>query len=235
MVLSSKINFEGTECIYMDWTSIVIRLLAATLCGGLLGMERERKKRPAGLRTYILVCMGAALVIMTNIYITDLYGTGDPTRLAAQVVSGIGFLGAGTIIVTTRNRVRGLTTAAGLWASACMGIAIGAGFYIGACAGCIIVFLVMTVLHGLDERFLAKAKRISLYVEFSDNAVLSAFMQYIKERGIRIADLEFARNEMVSGGVVSVLITLRLPKRTSHEVLLTELGTFPGITLMEEV
>ena len=219
----------------MDWTSIVIRLLAATLCGGLLGMERERKKRPAGLRTYILVCMGAALVIMTNIYITDLYGTGDPTRLAAQVVSGIGFLGAGTIIVTTRNRVRGLTTAAGLWASACMGIAIGAGFYIGACAGCIIVFLVMTVLHGLDERFLAKAKRISLYVEFSDNAVLSAFMQYIKERGIRIADLEFARNEMVSGGVVSVLITLRLPKRTSHEVLLTELGTFPGITLMEEV
>lgn len=235
MVLSSKIDFEGTECIYMDWTSIVIRLLAATLCGGLLGMERERKKRPAGLRTYILVCMGAALVIMTNIYITDLYGTGDPTRLAAQVVSGIGFLGAGTIIVTTRNRVRGLTTAAGLWASACMGIAIGAGFYIGACAGCIIVFLVMTVLHGLDERFLAKAKRISLYVEFSDNAVLSAFLQYIKERGIRIADLEFARNEMVSGGVVSVLITLRLPKRTSHEVLLTELGTFPGITLMEEV
>ena len=120
----------------MDWTSIVIRLLAATLCGGLLGMERERKKRPAGLRTYILVCMGAALVIMTNIYITDLYGTGDPTRLAAQVVSGIGFLGAGTIIVTTRNRVRGLTTAAGLWASACMGIAIGAGFYIGACQLC---------------------------------------------------------------------------------------------------
>lgn len=219
----------------MDWTSIVIRLLAATLCGGLLGMERERKKRPAGLRTYILVCMGAALVIMTNIYITDLYGTGDPTRLAAQVVSGIGFLGAGTIIVTTRNRVRGLTTAAGLWASACMGIAIGAGFYIGACAGCIIVFLVMTVLHGLDERFLAKAKRISLYVVFATNADLSAFMHYLKERQMRTVDIEFSRSDSVTAGAISILITLRLQKRTSHEVLLTELGTFPGVTLMEEV
>ena len=219
----------------MDWTSIVIRLLAATLCGGLLGMERERKKRPAGLRTYILVCMGAALVIMTNIYITDLYGTGDPTRLAAQVVSGIGFLGAGTIIVTTRNRVRGLTTAAGLWASACMGIAIGAGFYIGACAGCIIVFLVMTVLHGLDERFLARSKRISLYVEFASNSDLSAFMHYLKERQIRTIDLEFAHNDTINSGAISILVTLRLQKRTSHEALLTELGTFPGVTLMEEV
>lgn len=217
----------------MEWTSIVIRLLAATFCGGLLGIERERKRRPAGFRTYILVCIGSTLVIMTNLYIYDLYQTGDPTRMAAQVVSGVGFLGVGTIIVTTRNRVRGLTTAAGLWASACMGIAIGAGFYLGAVVGCVIIFFVMTVLHGLDERFLSTAKRISLYIEFSGSDDLSAFMHYLKEREIRTVDLEFAKND--SQKSVAILLNLRLKKRVLHENLLTELGTFPGVVLIEEV
>ena len=109
--------------------SIIVRLMLATLVGGVLGLERERKNRPAGFRTYMLVCLGAALVMMTNQYVFQVYEMSDPVRLGAQVISGIGFLGAGTIIVTGQNKIKGITTAAGLWAAACCGLAIGIGFY----------------------------------------------------------------------------------------------------------
>lgn len=98
--------------------SIIIRVFAAITVGGLIGLERGAKNRPAGLRTYMLVCVGACLIMLTNQYIYQVTGAGDPMRLGAQVVSGIGFLGAGTIIVTKHNQIKGLTTAAGLWASA---------------------------------------------------------------------------------------------------------------------
>lgn len=120
---------------------ITVKLLLALLCGGILGIEREHKKRPAGFRTYMLVSLGSALVMMTNQYIWEYYGIGDPTRMGAQVINGIGFLGAGTIIVTGHNRVKGLTTAAGLWTAACIGLAIGIGFYEGAVIGTIMFFL----------------------------------------------------------------------------------------------
>ena len=102
----------------LNSVSIIARLCLAVLCGGIIGVERGRKGRPAGFRTHILVCLGSALAMMTNAYLIEYYGGGDPARLGAQVISGIGFLGAGTIIVTGRQQVKGLTTAAGLWASA---------------------------------------------------------------------------------------------------------------------
>ena len=117
------------EIRFLTDSSIVIRILFSLVIGGILGLERGLKNRPAGLRTYILVCMGSCIVMMTNQYVYQVYGTGDPVRMAAQVISGIGFLGAGTIIVTRRNQIKGLTTAAGLWASACIGLSIGIGLY----------------------------------------------------------------------------------------------------------
>ena len=145
---------------------VAIKLVMALICGGLLGLERGRKKRPAGFRTYMLVCIGAALVMMTNQYISELYETGDPSRMGAQVVSGIGFLGAGTIITTGHNRVKGLTTAAGLWASACVGLAIGIGFYEGAIIGTVMIFFAMVAMHTLDEKITASAKIVTMYIEF---------------------------------------------------------------------
>ena len=134
----------------LTYASAALRLLLAVLVGGILGIERGRKNRPAGLRTYMLVCLGATTVMMTNQYVTQCMGTGDPVRMGAQVISGIGFLGAGSIMVTGRNQIRGITTAAGLWAAACIGLAIGIGFYeIGIASG-ILVFIVLTALHGLD-------------------------------------------------------------------------------------
>ncbi len=133
---------------------VVLRLLLAVLLSGLVGLERESKGRAAGFRTHILVCVGSALIMLTGIHLFALYrGAGgmDPTRLAAQVVSGIGFLGAGTII-QFRDSVRGLTTAASVWAAAGIGIAIGAGFYVGAVATTVIVLLALLVLSSLERR-----------------------------------------------------------------------------------
>ena len=108
-------------------TAIIVRIVVAIMLGGIIGLERGMKNRPAGLRTYMLVCMGSCVVMLINQYTTQVFGTGDPVRLGAQVISGIGFLGAGTIVVTSHNQIKGLTTAAGLWASACIGVAIGIG------------------------------------------------------------------------------------------------------------
>ena len=160
--------------------SIVIKLVLAMVCGGILGMERGKKNRPAGFRTYMLVCVGATLVMLTNQYLCEVYGTGDPARLGAQVISGIGFLGAGTIIVTGRNRVKGLTTAAGLWADACLGLAIGVGFYSAAIIGGVMILLVMSVLHRLDDKLVANARNVDLYMEFQKMSDLGAFMAKIK-------------------------------------------------------
>ena len=119
--------FNGVRDITM--LSVTVRLCLAVLCGGMIGLERAFKRRPAGFRTHILICLGASLTTMTSQYLyLNMHYFTDMARLGAQVVAGIGFIGAGTIIVTKRQRVKGLTTAAGLWASACMGLAIGAGF-----------------------------------------------------------------------------------------------------------
>ena len=113
----------------LTYTEIATRIILSVLFGGILGMERGMKNRGAGLRTYMLVCLGSCVVMMTNQFLYQSYQSGDPARLGAQVINGIGFLGAGTIIVTKRNQIKGLTTAAGLWTSACAGLALGIGLY----------------------------------------------------------------------------------------------------------
>ena len=141
-------------------TEVILRLLLAVLLSGLVGLEREAKGRSAGLRTHMLVCAGSCLMMLTGIYLASHYrGTMDvdPTRLAAQVVSGIGFLGAGTII-QFRDSVRGLTTAASVWAAAGIGLAVGGGFYVGAVSTTVLVLVVLLVLHGLEQRLGAKSR-----------------------------------------------------------------------------
>ena len=117
---------------------LLLRVGMAVLCGGVIGIDRGRKRRPAGFRTYMLVCVGAAMTMILGTYLAEMIVTNwsgaliegidnkvDVSRFGAQVINGIGFLGAGTIIVTGRQQIKGMTTAAGLWASACMGLAIG--------------------------------------------------------------------------------------------------------------
>lgn len=129
----------------------LIRTFLAIICAGVIGYDRNVHGAPAGLRTHILVCVGAMLAMSTGQFAHGFFGSVDPTRIGAQVVSGIGFLGAGTIIVVRKNRISGLTTAAGLWASACLGLALGIGYYEGAIVGCLAIIFTEHALHGLSK------------------------------------------------------------------------------------
>ena len=219
----------------LNGVSVTVRLVLSLLCGGILGVERGRKKRPAGFRTYMLVCMGAALVMITNQYITEVYGGTDPARMGAQVVSGIGFLGAGTIIVTGRNRVKGLTTAAGLWAAACVGLSLGIGFYTGAVVGCVLIFVVMALLQRLDDWVMSSTKVINLYVEFDQMTDVGVFLRFAKEQGFRISDLEMTRANGIGDNGTAILCTLRLPKKKPHAEILQMLSAAERVRYVEEL
>ena len=215
--------------------SVIVKITLAMFCGGLLGMERGKKRRPAGLRTYMLVCIGASLVMITGQYILSVFETGDPQRLGAQVISGIGFLGAGTIIVTGKNQVKGLTTAAGLWAAACMGLAIGVGFYEGALVSCILMYLALTIFQRIDSRLYTYSKVIELYVEFASVQYIGSFVHYLRNRDIRLMDLDLMKESDIGEGVVSARLTIDMPKRCHHGEVLLSLGEYEGINYIEEI
>lgn len=219
----------------VNFLSTFVRLALAMLCGGVLGMERGKKNRPAGFRTYMLVCVGATLVMLTNQYICMEYGTGDPARLGAQVISGIGFLGAGTIIVTGRNRVKGLTTAAGLWACACVGLAVGIGFYSGAIIGCTLILVVMSVLHRMDDRMTANTRTLDMYMEFQKMSDLGGFMSKIKEFGMKISEIEMTKSNNADDVGVAVLLTLKLEKKRPHTEIIELLSQAEGVMYIEEI
>ena len=149
----------------VTYLAVLLRIVVAAVLGGLMGLERGLKNRAAGLRTYMLVCVGACLIMLTNQFIYQTYSVGDPVRMGAQVISGIGFLGAGTIIVTRRSQVKGLTTAAGLWTAAGVGLALGIGFYEGAIIGFITVLGVMTLMQFMDNKMRNSTKSFEFYVE----------------------------------------------------------------------
>ena len=151
----------------MTFWAILARLTLAVICGGLIGAEREIKRRPAGFRTHILICLGSAITTLTSQYLLFQHLFNDIARLGAQVISGIGFVGAGTIIVTRDKRVKGLTTAAGLWAAAIIGLVCGAGYVECAIFATAVVLLVEVVLVRLEIRLTSKSTDLTLYIEYA--------------------------------------------------------------------
>ncbi len=135
----------------------ILKIFIAVLVGGLIGLERESSKRPAGLRTHILVCVASTMVMDINLMIAQQYITADPMRLGAQVISGMGFLGAGTII-KEGNTVKGLTTAAGLWAVACLGLVIGAGYYLMALFAALVMLITLKTFSQLEDKYYRRRK-----------------------------------------------------------------------------
>lgn len=215
--------------------SIVIRLTLAILCGGIIGYDRGKKRRPAGIRTHILVCIGSALVMVTNQYVVEvMHYTADPTRLGAQVISGIGFLGAGTILITGKQQVKGLTTAAGLWASACMGLAIGIGFYEGAIIGCLFIFISITILHKFDSYVMSKTKLVEVFVQLTTVKAMSTVFAVIRGSEMSIVNVEFTK----TGGAedtVGVFITIKQKERHDHESILLLLSELEDVVTVEEI
>lgn len=139
--------------------ALLIRSLLCLVCAGIIGYDRNVHGAAAGIRTHILVCVGAMIAMSTGQFAFLQFGSGDITRIGAQVVSGIGFLGAGSILVTRDNTIAGLTTAAGLWASACIGLALGVGFYEGALIGTVAVFFTERILRNLSKSIRDKHNR----------------------------------------------------------------------------
>ena len=159
----------------LNMASIAIRLTLSVILGGLIGMERGRRGRAAGLRTHILVCMGAAMASLLGVFITEeLDISSDASRIAAQVISGIGFLGAGTIVTKGRFRVSGLTTAAGLWATAAIGLALGYAFFEGALVATFLTVVTITILSHFEARIYRKNARASIYIELASVAAVTS-------------------------------------------------------------
>lgn len=227
-------NFS-TNLSSVNDTSICLRLLFAVICGGIIGYERGRAGRPAGLRTHILVCLGSSLAVLTNQYVFETYGVSDPTRLGAQVISGIGFLGAGTIIVTGRHQVKGLTTAAGLWATACMGLAIGIGFYKAAIVGCMLISFSTVVLHRLDNNMLSKSKVMDLYIEFDKTASMSTVLDTMKASMANIENIEMVKPSYNSDASAAAIMTLRLREKKFRLDVVTKVCAIEGVSFAEEI
>lgn len=214
--------------------AIVVRILISLAFGAILGLDRGLKSRPAGLRTYILVCVGSCIVMMTNQYVYQVFDTGDPVRMAAQVVSGIGFLGAGTIIVTRRNQIRGLTTAAGLWASACVGLAIGIGLYEIALVGGLAVVIVLTSLGHWDFFIRRRARDIEVYIELPVSFSFAVFLEKLREQGLGISNLQFTGGKGSASDRLGFVCTLSCAQRMDHALMLAAVRSIgPRISVEE--
>jgi len=219
-------------------SSIIFRFTMSVICGAVIGFERGKTRHSAGLRTHVVVCIGAASVMLLNQYLTLYFNpNADPARLGAQVISGIGFLGAGTIVITGHQRgqqVKGLTTAAGLWASACMGLAIGIGFYEAAAIMCLFLFCVIAVLNNLDQRFLKASTIMRIYVEHTAELPFSAILQAIRTEGWHVTHMEYLGQEG-RDGAGSILDLQRTGRESDGEHLLETLYRVPGILFVEDV
>lgn len=230
----------------LNFVSIALRLLLSAVIGFSLGMERGRKRRPAGCRTYMLVCMGATLTLLLSQYeyymltnrwydlALEIGLRTDVSRFGAQVINGVGFLGAGTILVTGRREVKGLTTAAGLWASACMGLAIGAGFYECVALGTVLIFLSMRFLPTVENMMVERAPFLNIYVEFESLDNIGAIIGRIKEQNSQILDVEIDHGRGEGSGNPSAAFSLRLPRHQPHSDVLVSVSGLDCVYTVEE-
>lgn len=219
----------------MSTASIAIRLIAATAMGALVGMERAQKRYAAGIRTFALVCLGSALATVTAMYLSAASGgDADIGRIPGQVLTGIGFLGAGTIMVTDRKQIRGLTTAAGLWVTSTMGIAIGAGFVWGAFL-CMILILATTWLMQYFSLYVENHTRTTeVYIEI-DKGKVNELLKFIREQGYLIISMERRKEPVLIEGDIALRVEIDMLKKRYHPQLMDELMDVEGVHYIEEI
>lgn len=200
---------------------IFVRLIVAAILGGIIGLEREKLNRPAGVRTHMIVCLGSCLIMLLGEYMHRIDNTIDITRLGAQVVSGIGFLGAGAILKDGFS-VRGLTTAATLWVVACVGLSVGGGFY---SAGILTTIIVYSSLHFLG--FTTKKglrKNISVYVESLDNTI-NNLQDFLTDNGLEVVDIGLVDNikhDFIEIKFVVLVRNIKILADLENKILLVE-------------
>ncbi|NLP22880.1 MAG: MgtC/SapB family protein [Erysipelotrichaceae bacterium] len=226
----------------LTFSIILFRSILALSIGALIGKERGTKNQPAGIRTHSLVCLGANLIMLTNIFAVEHFDTGDPTRMAAQVITGIGFLGAGTILVTDETKVRGLTTAAGIWVAAAIGLAVGIGFYEGAIISAVSVMLIMTAIQYLNNYPYIRIEVLEIFVVTDSINTYNNVLSYCLDNNARIRETKttFGKppkqksynniNKKVSGH-----LTIRLSKNTDQLKFLEGISDIPGVMYVQEI
>ncbi len=215
---------------------ILVRLTLALLCGGFIGWERETKRRAAGFRTHTLICLGASLTTLISQYVVIERGLPtDPARLGAQVIAGMSFIGAGAIIVTSRKQVKGLTTAAGLWTAAIIGLAIGAGYYAAAIMSVLLVLAAELLLSRLEYFIVANARSMTVRVEIEAPETLNGIITMLTEDGMKISDVEFSRMGPDQDSRPGAVFTVRLKKRVKHDDVLLKISETPGVSEVEEL
>lgn len=219
----------------MNQLEILFKLFLSLLLGGLLGFERTHAGRAAGLRTYAIVCSASALIMMTNLYIFSSLHASDPVRLGAQVISGIGFLGAGSILVTGHHKqqIKGLTTAAALWASGAIGLACGCGYYFAAITSTLLIFFSMHFLKYLEQKLLIKESTIVFYMELDYLPSMTHITEFFHNYSIMIEDIRISRPFLDEAGT-AITYVLNLPKTLKRADLIQELAQNEHVIYIEE-
>jgi putative Mg2+ transporter-C (MgtC) family protein len=226
----------------MIWYEVILRLILAIIVGGLIGYEREYKNRPAGFRTHILVCLGATVISMIQLYsiqettnmiiqypVLASALKADIGRLGAQVITGVGFLGAGTIM-HDKGSVKGLTTAASLWVVACIGLAVGLGYYFLTVASTIGVFIILVSLKQVEVHFFQKAKIQKLEVQYINKVELVTHMEeYFSSKNIKVQNIEFEIEEDEDALYKTSLYTILAPRHINTGELIRDLCLYEGI------
>ena len=186
----------------LNVATVALRLVLAMIVGGTIGLERGKHGRAAGMRTHILVCIGATMASMVGVYASQTLG-GDPLRVAAQVVSGIGFLGVGTIIVKGRFQITGLTTAAGLWTVAAIGLALGVGYYSAAIVAFVLAVLTVSIVHRLEYTINKKHRRFGIYVEIKSDSEVRKTIDFLKA-SFKVTDIQVTSPRSGTSGNVGI-------------------------------
>ena len=221
----------------MDSLAVTSRLVLAMICGGLIGIEREIKRRPAGFRTHILICMGSAITILTNLYLYQvMHLFTDVSRMGAQVIAGIGFVGAGTIIVTGRQRVKGLTTAAGLWTSSIIGLACGAGYAECAIFTTLMVLFAELILAKLEYRFARTMSDVNIYVECGKASTIQQLVRILRMQKIPMNDMEV--NRIAEGDDkfrYGAILTIRTIQREIDTEVIRSFSALDEVMVVEEL
>jgi len=213
--------------------SLVARLLLAMLSGGLIGLEREYKRRPAGFRTHILICLGACMTTMTSQFLAVAMGYAvDLSRLGAQAVAGIGFIGAGTIIVTRHQRVKGLTTAAGLWTCAIIGLVIGAGFVESAMICVCLILLAELLFVKLEYNLLRRSREHILYIEYTNSDCLEKILSCFRRENARVDSMEVTRT---GANASNVILYIRTGHKKGIRTLQEQVSAICGVLSLEEL
>ncbi|NLY82768.1 MAG: MgtC/SapB family protein [Clostridiales bacterium] len=220
----------------LNMATVITRIVLAVMLGGLIGLQRNITNHPIGFRTYILVCLGATLAMMTNQYMCDELGyQGDVARLGAQVITGVGFLGAGTILVTGRQKLKGLTTAAGLWASGCLGLALGIGFYEGAIIAALAIYLSLSFLERIEKYVYKLSRQATFYLEVNTLRTFKIVVAKMKELDCTVNETIFNSKEALTTGGIGIVIAIKLPKNSSKEDILDELENLEGLIFIDEM